>query len=1450
MATVSATLQIYDRFSSPLKDYASGLKNAAQASSGLKGAVANAVNGMSFQKPKSELDQLGNQVEKTGGLFKTMLGANVIGTGISKAIGAVTSSIGDAVKRVDTLNNASRAFENMGFSAKETKGAMNGLDKSITGLPTSMDVAVKNTQLLAASTGDIGKSVNVFKAMNDGILGFGGTSAQVENAVVQLSQAFSNGKVDAETWNSMIDSGMGPSLNALAKTMGKTTGQFKEGLSKGTISVDAFQDALIDLDKNGGGGMKSLNQIAQDSTAGFATSMTNMKTAVTRGVAGIINGFSKGGLVEFMNKITDGIKAMVPTFEAFGAKAGQVFSRVVKGIGEFWQAFKNTGAVTAIMGAFYSIKGAIDAIMSALKSTDSKSLFTIKNAAEAVGNAVVWAANQVDNFATFIQRLDPNIIQAIATAAGIAFTIFMGWKAITGVIGGVSGAITGLSGAFTGIGSAMGFVVKHPILSTIILLAGAFVYAYTTSEKFRDGVNKIAGAIGKAVSAISDWIGKNKGMASGMAWGTAYGVIIFALYKKFQLLKNPLSAVSGILKTFGKAKSSGLTKMAADASKTTSAVTNLKNKLTGGLNFAIKAVGFAAVIGSLALLAKSLEGIANAGAQAPANLATFGAVVAGLAGTFALFGSKLQSSMTGIAVFAASMSVLALSMAPLANAGAGAATNMAIFGAVIGGLAAVFAVFGSALTANMVGIGVFAASVSILALSMAPIAQTGTAGAIAMMAFGLVVAGLVTVFALFGGALTVAIPAMLAFGATILMIGAGIGMAAPGLAMLPPIIMALGMAFSMAAMAVASAITMIIGAVAGLVTTIAGAIMGIVDTIGNTLVNVFQQAGDSISQVVTSIGDSISQVVTAISDGVSQIVDSVGGAVTGILNSLAKVFDSIGTAALNAGKGFQLLADGITQLVNLSLVDLGMTLAAVAKGLGAIALSGPGLIVAGSGMTLLGVGTMLFATAAMVANASMAPLTAAIQTLSTTLPLIGTAAAVAGAAMGVFAATVLISLASLIGATAILIAFMAVMTMTGATMGIVSALAMVASAGFLMFGAAATIASVMVTLLNLSLMMLSMSAMIANTSLTAMISSLTMVGIGLVTITSVSLVLIATLTIISATTMIVDAALIVLAASAIMATAGMIILGTSATIAGAGMVIAGTGAVAAGAGLVVLAAGITAVGASLVVLSSGIMVLYSTITSIFSQIVSAVSSAMNNVVSAVSEGIKSAISVVKSVAGSLVSAGRDFVMGFVNGIKGAIGAAADAAANMAKSAVSAAKKFLHIHSPSRLMRDQVGYFVGAGMAVGIDKSSNMVADSSTAMAQDAYKAATNVSTPTLKAPEIAVKQVDGLNIGETMATGFTHAVNALDLLIGKLSQLDGVDTTVTGAWHSTPSSGPVKSSRDKNGMSTSSDEKTVNFNFGSGSIVVQTNGNESGEDMLEKIAEAARNYSNKGLAFG
>lgn len=358
-------------------------------------AAGSAVKGLS--KISDGTSKLRGGTSKLLGGISKLFGGVGFGALLSagnKAFNGITSSVDGAINRIDTLANSTRAFQNMGFGEGQTKKAMENISKAIEGLPTALNDSVSNVQLLAASTGDLDKSVDVYKALNDAILGFGGDANMAQNAIVQLSQAFSNGKVDAQTWNSMINSGLGPTLNAMAKKMGITTGELKKGLSEGTISVSDFQKSLIELDKNGGGGLKALDQIAKDSTKGISTSIANAKTAMVRGTAELIKGvdnlFTAMNLPSISEMITNSGKTVESLFKGIASAApavgeklsfvGDAFKYIGTWIENLKMLWNGDGVITLntlgldidevfkVSDAVENLKGAVDGLFSWLEN--------------------------------------------------------------------------------------------------------------------------------------------------------------------------------------------------------------------------------------------------------------------------------------------------------------------------------------------------------------------------------------------------------------------------------------------------------------------------------------------------------------------------------------------------------------------------------------------------------------------------------------------------------------------------------------------------------------------------------------------------------------------------------------------------------------------------------------------------------------------------------------------------------------------------------------------------------------------------------------------------------------------------------------------------------------------------------------------------------------------------
>lgn len=258
---------------------------------------------------KKGLNSLTSSVKDGGTKIKNIITALGIDRIISATMNTIKNSANDAVSRIDTLNNYPKVMKNLGISGEEAEASIKKLSEKLTGLPTTLDSASSAVQRFTSKNSDINKSTNYFLALNNALLA-GGASADIQSsAMEQLSQAYAKGKPDMMEWRS-LQTAMPAQLNQVAKAFNMTSDELGEALRNGKISMDDFMDKIVELNENGTGEFQSFEEQAKNSTGGIATSFTNMKTAVTRGVAEIIKSIDKllesiglGGISNALNSI-------------------------------------------------------------------------------------------------------------------------------------------------------------------------------------------------------------------------------------------------------------------------------------------------------------------------------------------------------------------------------------------------------------------------------------------------------------------------------------------------------------------------------------------------------------------------------------------------------------------------------------------------------------------------------------------------------------------------------------------------------------------------------------------------------------------------------------------------------------------------------------------------------------------------------------------------------------------------------------------------------------------------------------------------------------------------------------------------------------------------------------------------------------------------------------------
>lgn len=261
--------------------------------------------------------------------IKKMIGAAV---GVAAAVGVfnlLRSSVDGAISRFDTLNNFPKVMEQMGFSAGDSKKAIDKLSDGIQGLPTALDEVASTSQRIAILTNDLEGATDTTLALNNAFLLSGSGAADVSRGLQQYTQMLSKGEVDLQSWRTLQET-MGVALNETAKAFGfagkSAQNDLYDALQSGTITFDDFNSKIIELNEGTGG----FAERAKTASGGLRTSFTNMRTAVVRGITGIMQSIDEmlvaNGLPQMQDIVSNFGKGFESVLKAVASSIGPVGS--------------------------------------------------------------------------------------------------------------------------------------------------------------------------------------------------------------------------------------------------------------------------------------------------------------------------------------------------------------------------------------------------------------------------------------------------------------------------------------------------------------------------------------------------------------------------------------------------------------------------------------------------------------------------------------------------------------------------------------------------------------------------------------------------------------------------------------------------------------------------------------------------------------------------------------------------------------------------------------------------------------------------------------------------------------------------------------------------------------------------------------------------------------------
>ncbi|MCL2492504.1 MAG: tape measure protein [Clostridiales bacterium] len=461
--------------------------NILPSTKGLAGGINSALGAAGMSGGKELGDKTGGGFMKSGFMGAVM---GVVSSVTQKAMSVISGSIGDAVSRYDTLQNFPKVMENFGISADVAARVMKEkLSPALQGIPTTMNDAVTAVQNFTAKTGDVDKATDLFIGFNNAVLAGGKSMEEQSSAMYMFTKSFSTGKMDMISWKAMVQA-MPAQLDQVAQAMGYGKGgveKLGDALRSGKEPIDGFTQKIVEMNKTGLEGFPNFAEQAKNATGGVGTNFTNMKTAVTRGLANMLEKIDEAAKANGMPTIAEIISLATDKISAAFSWVQDIIGMVAQKFAEF----RDSDAGRQVAKMLEDLTGAAEGFASPgeiFKDIIGKIFDIFLGVGASVIAIVDGVRKGIQDFAN-----SPAGKQLSDTIKDISDK----FSALSGVEGPkLTDFLSGLSSVFSGVAQGIGYAVLG--------IASAVSFAFNLVQNIISGVQTGIETIGRVVQFVKD----------------------------------------------------------------------------------------------------------------------------------------------------------------------------------------------------------------------------------------------------------------------------------------------------------------------------------------------------------------------------------------------------------------------------------------------------------------------------------------------------------------------------------------------------------------------------------------------------------------------------------------------------------------------------------------------------------------------------------------------------------------------------------------------------------------------------------------------------------------------------------------------------------------------------------------------------------------------------------